>query len=664
MSGDGSSAGDEPPQNGDELVDRLIDSVFGDRVGLGVFLVAVVFLGLCWRVGFFITDTKTVANLLANVADGRLAVVETPYSITAVGQPGLVEVGGELFGRNYGQVYLAVPVVWALDLLSALVDLRVLLAGLWSLAVVALGRTAAGVLDRPRLADLGAVVGVAAVALALLAAPRPFPFDEPVPIVALQLTTVVAAAAGATLLYRLLALVDDRRVGLAGGLALMLATPVGFWRTLPKRHVYTAALLLLTVYWFAYSRRASGRTRTLARAGAYGALAFLAAIHSFEAVFMLAVLVPVDFVAARGPPARSHALVAVVFLVALGPMLATNAAIAGDPLSPPRTLPDASTGGLPTDLGDRAGSPDDGGGGTGGGAGGSVGGSSGGGGGGSGGGSSGGGLPIAEWFQPLAGFVATVAWIGGYMTDAFVAGLATLGEAGRLYHTFLRSGWIPTVDYGTNEFEAIELALLEVLPLAGTLLAVPALAVSSLGQRIRTTGGGTGSEERPQLAPVDFLAVAMAAVFLIIYLPLLPLKSMITLRYVLPEMPLLLYLVCRLGPVRTAIVDAAGHLARGYLATLALGGLGYLVVFTALDPAVGEALQFHALVGLATAALGLVSVATWPVYRDARAVAVGVAVPAGATTLFLCSAALWQLQYGTYALDVARMIAESLPAIG
>jgi hypothetical protein len=45
-------------------------------------------------------------------------------------------------------------------------------------------------------------------------------------------------------------------------------------------------------------------------------------------------------------------------------------------------------------------------------------------------------------------------------------------------------------------------------------------------------------------------------------------------------------------------------------------------------------------------------------------VAVGLAVPAAATTLFLCSAALWQFQYGTYAVDLARIVAESLPAIG
>ena len=78
MSGVPPSAADGP-SHGSGPLDRWIGRLFGDRVGLGVFLVAVVFLGLCWRVGFFITDSKTVANLLANVADGRLAVVETPY---------------------------------------------------------------------------------------------------------------------------------------------------------------------------------------------------------------------------------------------------------------------------------------------------------------------------------------------------------------------------------------------------------------------------------------------------------------------------------------------------------------------------------------------------------------------------------------------------------
>jgi hypothetical protein len=74
--------------------------LFGDRYGLCVFLAAALFLGLCWRLGFFITDSRTVANLLANVADGRLSVGEMPFSLARSNQPGLVEVDGEARRRT------------------------------------------------------------------------------------------------------------------------------------------------------------------------------------------------------------------------------------------------------------------------------------------------------------------------------------------------------------------------------------------------------------------------------------------------------------------------------------------------------------------------------------------------------------------------------------
>lgn len=656
-----------PRNRGARARERAVAALFGDHLGLVVFLAAVVFLGLCWRVGFFITDTRTVANLLANVADGRLAVVDAPYSLTATGQPGLVEVDGRLYGRNYGQVYLAVPAVWLLDAASALLDLRMVLAGLWSLAVVALGRSAAGVLERPVLADLGAAAGLGSIGLAALTRTALPAVD--LYIVALQLTTLLVAAAGATVLYRLLALVDDRRVGLAGGLGLVLATPIGFWGTLPKRHVYTATALLLVCFWFALARTAEGRQATLARAGTYGAIGLLAAVHAFEAAFMAAVLVPFDLATARAAPRRGHAVVVVAFLLALAPMLATNLAIAGDPLQPPRQLPDASAGGLPADLGDDAPPPPDPGGtdggggdaGTGGGDGGTDGDAGTGGGGEDGGGADGGPPPV---LVPVVDFLATVGWIGGYMWATLLSGVATLGEPGRLVHTFVRSGWIPGVNYAVNDYEAVELALLEVLPLAGALASVPVLFADRLTAASPAGGRDLVARAFRGIRPVDLLAATMGVVFLLVYLPLLPLQSMITVRYVLPAMPLLLYAVCRLAPVRAAVRQRGRLLARGYAVTLAAGAVVLVVGMASLDPAVGEALQLHALIGLAAATVVALAVASWPAHRSPGAVAAGLAVAAGVTTLFLAAAALWHLQYGPYALDVAALVAEALPGIG
>lgn len=264
-----------------------------------------------------------------------------------------------------------------------------------------------------------------------------------------------------------------------------------------------------------------------------------------------------------------------------------------------------------------------------------------------------------SWIAPLVEILATVGWIAGYMLDTLVAGLGTLRDPGRLFHVFVRSGWIPGLRYAVNGYEAIELALFEAFPVAAALLSWPVLAVD----RIRQTGqvlAGRASD----LRAVDALAGAMAAVFLLVYLPLLPLHSMVTLRYVVPAMPLLLYLVCRLAPVRAAISEAGETLGRWYAGTVALGTLLLVAGLPVIDPAVGEAFQLHALLGLATAAVAVAVLATWPGHRDRRLVAVGLAIPAGVTTLFLLAAALWHLQYGQYALDVARVLAETLPPIG
>jgi len=258
-----------------------------------------------------------------------------------------------------------------------------------------------------------------------------------------------------------------------------------------------------------------------------------------------------------------------------------------------------------------------------------------------------------------------IAWIGSNLVEYFTAGLAVLPDVERLYHTFLRSGWIPTgVSYHVNDFEAVELAFLEALPLAGVLLSVPVLALQRARQWSSQAAVAAASVAPTDWRPVDVLAAAMALVFVIVYLPLLPLHSMITLRYVVPAMPLVLYLCCRLAPVRAGITGAPSTLAGAYLGTVVLGGLGYLLALPLIDPAVGEAFQLHALVGLATAAVAAVTVATWPLHRRPKAVAVGVAIPAAATTLFLVFAALWHVPYGSFALDLSRVVAGLLPPLG
>ncbi len=609
---------------------RWLALVFGDHLGLCIFLVGALFLALTWRVGFFIVDSRTVANLAASVAGGSLAVVEMPYSLTAGAQPGLVEVGGEYFGRNYGQVYLSLPFVWGFEIIGSLVPSRLLLAGCWSLGVVALGRMAGHVLGRPTLSAAGALTGIAATALAVGALTPIDRFDEHAALLGLQATTVIVAAAGGTVLYRLLRKVEGPRVAVAGGLGLVLATPIGFWGPIPKRHVFTATLLLLACLGFAHSHGATARRRTVGRAGAYGAIGLLSSIHAFEAAFAFAVLLPFDIAVHRRASLRSHAIVGVVFIIAAMPMFLTNLAIAGDPLGVPRTLPDATSG--PTVVPDGGVTPKD------------IGGP---------------GETALESgdrgaLGRLLGFGATLLWIARFMLDSVGAGLAVLFRPSVLFHTFVRSGWIPGVDYAVNGWEAVELALFEAFPLAASVLSVPVLVGTGVRNRWREW----------DLHAVDGFACAIAAVFVLVYLPRLPLHSMITLRYVVPAMGLVAYLVCRLPPVSAALSGHPWTTTGAYAVTAIAVGLVLLLAGVVLDPATGEAIQLHGLVGLTVAAVTGLTVTGTAVGGSERMVAIVVGIAGGVTTVFLLSASVWQFQYAPYALDHVRLIAESLPPTG
>ncbi|MFB6311110.1 MAG: hypothetical protein ABEH64_08005, partial [Salinirussus sp.] len=131
-----------------------------------------------------------------------------------------------------------------------------------------------------------------------------------------------------------------------------------------------------------------------------------------------------------------------------------------------------------------------------------------------------------------------------------------------------------------------------------------------------------------------------------------------------PALPLAIYLGCRLPPVHAAVSARSQLLARTVTATIFFGGVALLLGYPLIDPAVGEAVQLHGLIGLG-AAVGLGAVAvSWPLHRRADALAVALGLTAGVTLLFLLSAAFWQFRYGPFALDVARLVAEALPVIG
>jgi len=695
---------------------RLATLLFGDRLGLALFLGSLACFGAWWRIGFFITDSTTVANALVNVGNGRLAVVETPYSLTLGSQPGLVRVGDQAFGRNYGHVLLALPALWLLEAATAVTDLTLFLAGLWSLVLVAFAGQVATLTHRDGVATVGSAValvlfaGNALTARSLSGGDQPWAAvstaqsGPPLELVALQVTTMLAAALLATTMYRLLARFHGRRVGLAAGVGLAVATPIGFWASIPKRHVLTATAIVVVLYWFAVSRERRDRRGLLARAGAYATLGLLTTIHPFEALFLLLVLAPIDVLTAPANDSRSLVLVGIVFLLSLVPFVLLNTLISGNPIRPPRMLsgvspttdlqpglePDApgdgaggasgggadtgSNGGTGTEDGtgnsggtDTGGETSDGGGsdggdntggatsdgesgdgGTGDGTG-SDGGTSGGGGGVS--------IPLDVVLGPVTRGVGYQNRVVGFAMGAVVDGFHALGESDRLYHTFVRSGRIPGINYAVNDFETVELALLEAFPLAAALLWLPTAGIRHARESIDRSGFGGATHQ------TDLLAAAFALVFVAVYMPRLPLQSMVTLRYILPVMPLLLYGLARLAVVRRPVEAVPRWLAGAYAATVVGGGVLVVAALSVLDPAVGEAVQFHALLGLASGAVAAVCVLTWGLHDSDRLLAVALALPAGATTVFLILSSLAYFDYGRYALGLTRALAGLLPVV-
>ncbi|WP_436934215.1 hypothetical protein [Halovenus marina] len=621
--------------------DRIRTVLFGDGIGVMLFLGAIAFYTLYWRVGFFIADSVTVANALANVAEGRLAVTESRYGLAPGIQPGMVEVDGTLYGRNYGHVFLAVPVLAVIELVDVLTDLRLALAGVWSLVVLALFRRCGRYADRNWLGTVGAVLATG-LFLGAVAVGTAIPDDQH-PVLALQLSTMLVGALAATTLYRLLARFHGRRVGAVAGLAFVVATPVSFWATIPKRHVLTVGLVVLTLYWFAVSRDSS---HLGARAGAYGAFGLFALLHPFEAVFLLAVFAPLDFLTAPTNDRYSTAVIGGVFFLSVLPLFVVNTLISGNPLKVPRLLsaiPDDFTGRAPGEAADPGGQTGNGSAtGSGGPANGSV--------------EDDGFLP-----GPIGRGLGYTTTVVGFMLDAVTSGLDALRDPERLYHTFVRSGWIPDLRYEVNDFETVELTMLESFPLFAALLWLPVAAV----QRLRATEIMRFRGVLPTTAAgqTDLLAAGYAVVFTVVYLPRLPLISQITVRYILPVVPLILYGVVRFGVVNEAIARHWRALAGSYLVTLLVGGIALLTALFTLGLASGEAMQLHALLGIAAGAVGALAVLSEPLHERRDVVAIGLGVPAAAATLLVCFSGLVYFQYGPFALDVVRVATDWLPTV-
>jgi len=636
---------------------RSLPVLFGDRVGLALFLGVLVVLALVWRVGFFITDTYAIANTLVNVAEGHFHITHIEYSLTLGSQPGLYQHGNRVFGRNYGQAIFAVPFYWLLEGGAAIAELRLVLAGIWSLLAAAFASQLARILDRPRVALFGTVLAfVAFTANVMLSTPLEARWTG---LLALQLLTLVAAGIVAVTLYRLLAGFHDRRVGVAAGTLAALSLPIAFWATIPKRHVLSAALIAVVVLAFAKSRRGSLATRALA----YVAVGLFAWLHAAEALAVFVVFVPLDLVTAPRNGPRELAGIALAFGLALLPFAATNVAITGSPFVTPRMLPslgDAAEIGPEGQVivsGGNAGSevlsdpPDSGvsleptageNGGR-------------------------GALPSPDAL--LDGILALVTTGSGIIAAridqlfgyTLQGGNIALQEPDRLVDVFVRSGRIPGVRYRINDHEVIELAVFETAPVLGMILATPFV----LGKRIVCAGQeaieafSRGIRTTPRYQ-TDLLVTGIVVVFVLLYLPRLPLFSQITVRYLVPTMPLVLYGVFRLPAVRNGFEVDRGVFWQAYISASAVGAVAIPLLLMWIDPAIGEAIQFHAMVNLVVAAIATIIVIASTVFDRGARVAVAVGTAGGAGTALFGLAGLEYFTYAEFVLPIARWLSTLL----
>ena len=602
--------------------------LFGDRVGLLVFLGSLCLFLALWRTAFLINDTYTIANGLAAVADGNIALTDPEYG--SLRSPGTNFYDGSTYSRNYGVIVLALPFLAALRGIEAVADLPVALVAVWSLLVYGTILVAGRQFGRERLARLGGGCVVAAVFLLNVALVRPI---DPVPHhqLALQLGHATGGAFVGTLAYRLVSFTDGRRRGVVAAVAVVGGTPLAFWATVPKRHVVTAAVALAVALGLAYSRDAERDWAFESRAVCYALLALLAWIHAPEALVLFVPFVLVDVATAPDNGPRTLGVLGGVFLLALVPLLVTNTLITGDPLTVPRMLRTVGQGSDISLTGELA----------------------------SGDGSGGSDTTILPRFvrvgivlvqsavEPLTKLLGLVrGGIHSLQTDPTAA-----------YRTLVRSGYIPEVANSAEGTPEANLSLLESSPVLATVAAAVSTSLVAIERAVERRSLPSG------VTPADaFLALAAVALTLV-YIGSLPLHAQVTVRYLFPVAPILVCLAVRLPPIRRALDAHWRTVLWSWSAGVLIGGQLVLVALVALDVGRAEAFQFHAVLALAVAlALGSWSLLSVASDRFDRVGAALFGLALAASTAFVAFTAVEYFGLGgAHALPMVRALADAIP---
>jgi len=638
---------------------KALSLLWGDRIGLLIFLLSLCLFGLTWRTAFLINDSYTIANGLYALEHGSLDMTTAAYG-PGLETPGAEWYDGELFSRNYGVIFAALPLVYLLRALELVADLRIVVVAAWCLTLLAATLLAGRILDRRRTATYAGSVAVFGLFSLNVALATPL---DPVQhhLIALQIVHVVGAAFVGVFAYRLVRELHDRRRAVLAAVLVTLATPLPFWAAVPKRHVLTAAVVLAVAFAITRSRNGERAYATESRALAYVLVGLLAWVHAPEALVVLVALVVVDVPSAPANDARSLAVVGGAFLVSLVPMLATNFALTGDPLTVPRALrnappdadlaidarsgsnPDAAGGDTQTDTvpehsaaGNESneetntvteGSARDG---------------------------------REGWSTPpiLLPVIALV-------ESAFEA-LATFGELlsqglsklstrpDQVYHSFVRSGYVDRVARRAQDAPSANLSFLESAPVVAGLVAV----IPAAWTRLRAYGGS--SRLRPHIPPVDAFVVVFAVCYSLVYVSRLPVHAQVTVRYLFPLYPVAVYGLVRLPPVGAVLTRHWRTFAWTYSAGLLVGSQLLFVALVLLTPGRGEAFQFHALLALSTAGLvGAWALTGRTVGKCGQFGAFSIGLATAAATTFLLFVTVEYFALGdSHALPMVRVLAE------
>lgn len=570
---------------------RLFEIIFGDVGGAFVFLVVFAGAMLLWRFTFTINDNFVIANGLAAVADGHLYVDQAVYG-DSIQAPGMVTANGQAYPRNIGHIVFSLPFLVLIKALTSVMAPQVAAAMLWSLALLGACVTCGLLFNHERVGQLlGSGIAILAFAANLgLTTPGPTGLEE---YVALQLSTIVLASFTSVLLYRVCVREYGFAVGIAVGLAAGLATPALFWASVPKRHVVTAAFAVLSLYFLYRSREAEQFTAYRRfRLLAYVPVGLTAWVFVGEGALLFLALIGVDLLTARENSLRSLLGIGAAVILSSIPFFVTNYLISGNPLTSPMMLPqyssvvETSVGGTDSTSSKGVSSPS---------------------------------LRGASDGSLLPPPIQQIL----YFLDQYRFGLEiALNEPDRLYHTFVRSGFIDFPRGGGATGLAINLTFLESMPLAGALLGLPVLIVRRIRSRVFEP-----------IHAVDAFVISYAVLTTLLYIRGLPLHAQLTVRYLYPLFPLAVYGCTRVTGVQDVIQTRASWLLWTYAGSVFIGAQLLLAGFVLIDATVDEAMQGFAILGLLIATiLGLWSFAASLDRGDTRVGAVLLAMAAAVGT--------------------------------